>query len=189
MCQFFLHLRRRYSPLHVARPARSRSHCYCLAGLALNIKIFFFNSLEDYMLLLKRSSLVILLAFLAGCAGSSRMSEEGQAMLLERAEARWLALVDRDWDTAYEYTSPAYRDVITKSMYRRKFSYMVEWELTSVDFVNYDARAAVASVAIGVMSRPVKQTSAASVAIGAVPTRVVEQWILVDGEWWYSANL
>jgi len=117
------------------------------------------------------------------------MSDGDQAVLLERAEARWRALVERDWDTAYQYASPAYRDVISQSMYRWKFSYMVEWELTSVDFVHYDARAAVASVAIGVMSRPVKQTSAASVAIGTVPTRVVEQWILVDGEWWYSANL
>jgi hypothetical protein len=66
---------------------------------------------------------------------------------------------------------------------------MVEWELTSVEFLNYDAGAAVASVAVRVMSRPVKQTSAASVAIGSVPTRFVEQWILSDGEWWYSANL
>ena len=74
-------------------------------------------------------------------------------------------------------------------MYERRFSYMVEWELTSVEVVNYDAAAAVASVAVRVMSRPVKQTSAASKAIGAVPTRFVEQWILQDGEWWYSANL
>lgn len=136
-----------------------------------------------------RISTMFFLASMVGCTSSSRISEEGQGLLLERAEARWLALVDRDWATAYEYTSPAYRGVISQSMYQRKFSYMVEWELTSVDFVNYDARAAVASVAIGVMSRPVKQTSAASVAIGTVPTRIVEQWILVDGEWWYSANL
>ncbi|MFT4768625.1 MAG: hypothetical protein ACI8RN_001762 [Glaciecola sp.] len=138
---------------------------------------------------LRRFLVVSIVIALAGCAGSQRMSEKSQAQLLERAEARWLALVERDWATAYEYTSPAYREIFSKSMYERKFSYMVEWELTSVDFVNYDARAAVASVAIGVMSRPVKQTSAASVAIGTVPTRFVEQWILVDDVWWYSANL
>jgi len=141
------------------------------------------------MATLRRLFLVALVMALVGCAGSPRMSDESQAQLLERAEARWLALVERDWGTAYEYTSPAYRKIFSKTMYQRKFSYMVEWELTSVDFVHYDARAAVASVAIGVMSRPVKQTSAASVAIGTVPTRIVEQWILVDGKWWYSANL
>ncbi|EAQ98313.1 hypothetical protein [Congregibacter litoralis] len=137
----------------------------------------------------KLFSLLMLAMVLSGCAGSQRLSEQSQAELLKRAEARWNALESRDWGAAYEFTSPAYRDVFTRKMYERKFSYMVEWELTSVEFVNYDARAAVASVAVGVMSRPVKQTSAASEAIGAVPVRSVEQWILSDGQWWYSANL
>ena len=138
---------------------------------------------------LKRLSLLILIVMVSGCAGFKKITEEDQARLLERAEARWHALEAREWGSAYEYTSPAYREVFTRDMYERKFSYMVEWELTSVDFVNYDARAAVASVAVGVMSQPAKHTSAASAAIGAVPARLVEQWILVDGEWWYSANL
>lgn len=136
-----------------------------------------------------RSLTLIAVLFLAGCASGPPLTDAGKARLLERAEARWQALAARDWGTAYEYTSPAYRSIFTREMYKTKFSYMVDWELTSVEFVNYDARAAVASVAARVMSKPVKQTSAASVAIGAVPTRFVEQWILVDGEWWYSANL
>jgi hypothetical protein len=73
-------------------------------------------------------------------------------------------------------------------MYTSQFSYMVERELTSVEILNYDAAAAVASVAVGVMSRPVKQTSAASAAIGAVPVEFVEQWILRNKTWWYSVN-
>lgn len=127
--------------------------------------------------------------FLGGCAGSQTLSQQDVEQLLARATARWQLLEQRDWASAYDYMSPAYRQVFTRGMYERRFSYMVEWELTSVELVNYDARAAVASVAVRVMSRPVKQTSAASKAIGAVPSRFVEQWILQDGEWWYSANL
>ena len=138
---------------------------------------------------LRRLLVVCIAVWLSGCATAPPLTEAQKATLLERAQARWEHLVERDWTSAYDYTSPAYRSVITRSMYERKFSYMVEWQLTSVELLHYDARAAVASVAVGVMSRPVKQTSAASVAIGAVPTRFVEQWILVDGEWWYSANL
>jgi hypothetical protein len=136
-----------------------------------------------------RVAVVLVVTILAGCASAPPLTDEGKARLLARAEARWQALVAQDWATAYDFTSPAYRSVFSVNMYKAKFSYMVEWELTSVEFVHYDARAAVASVAARVMSKPVKQTSAASVAIGAVPTRFVEQWILVDGEWWYSANL
>lgn len=130
-----------------------------------------------------------LLALLAGCASGPTLTDTLKARLLERAEARWRALEQRDFDTAWTFTSPAYREVFSKPLYRQKFSYMVEWQLTGVEFVTYDARAAVASVAARVMSEPVKHTSAASAAIGAVPTRFVEQWVYVDGEWWFSATL
>ncbi len=122
------------------------------------------------------------------CATQRGLSEAERASLEARVEARWTALEARDWATAYEFTSPAYKSVFTRELYELKFSYMVELELTSVEILNYDAGAAVASVAVGVMSRPVKQTSAASAAIGSVPTISVEQWVLRNKQWWYSVN-
>ena len=123
---------------------------------------------------------------LTGHASAPRMTDVEQARLLERVEMRWRALEQRDFGTAYEYTSPAYRGVFSKSLYEKKFSYMVEWELTGVEFLTYDAEAAVASVAARVMSKPVKHTSAASAALGAVPRKQVEKWVFVDGQWWFS---
>jgi hypothetical protein len=38
------------------------------------------------------------------------------------------------------------------------------------------------------MSKPTKQTSSASVAIGAIPTNLRERWIFAEGQWWFSAN-
>ena len=55
--------------------------------------------------------------------------------------------------------------------------------------VSYDAPAAVSSVAVRVMSKPVKLTSTASQAIGAVPVTVHEKWMFIDGEWWFSADV
>jgi hypothetical protein len=131
----------------------------------------------------------LLAAVLGGCAGNPRMTDERKAELLERVAARWRALEQRDFDTAWTFTSPAYREVFSKALYREKFSYMVEWQLTGVELVTYDAEAAVASVAVRVMSEPVKHTSAASAAIGAVPTQFVEQWVYVDEGWWFSTSL
>jgi hypothetical protein len=71
-------------------------------------------------------------------------------------------------------------------MYLQQPAPTLERELTSVEILNYDAAAAVASVAVGVMSRPVKQTSAAAAAIQARPVRVIEQWILRNKSWWFS---
>ncbi|GAB5413091.1 MAG: hypothetical protein Cons2KO_06940 [Congregibacter sp.] len=140
-------------------------------------------------MLLRRTFILLAIGLLSACATPRTLTESQEDDLVRRATDRWEAIVERDFSDAYELTSPAYRAVFTEAMYRTKFSYMLEWELTSVELVHYDARAAVASVAVRVMSRPVKQTSAASAAIGAVPTRFVEQWILEDGQWWYSATL
>jgi len=139
--------------------------------------------------ILRGAAVALLATLLAACAGGPRLTDERTAQLLERAEARWRALETRDFDTAWTYTSPAYREVFPKALYRHKFSYMVDWQLTGVEFLTYDGRAAVASVAARVMSKPVKHTSAASAAIGAVPSVFHERWVYVDGEWWFSANL
>lgn len=95
----------------------------------------------------------------------------------------------RDFEKVYEFETPNYRGIFSKSLYVNKFSYAVHWELTGVDVVNYDARAAVASVAVRVMSKPAKQTSSASVAMGALPIILHEKWIRVNGDWWHSAKV
>lgn len=130
----------------------------------------------------------LLLCFAAGTTAESDLSEEHEEALRSRVEARWTALATNDLHAAYELMSPAYRAVFTEEMYRGQSSAMLERELTSVEILNYDASAAVASVAAGVMSRPAKQTSAAAAIISAQPITVVEQWILRNNQWWFSVN-
>jgi hypothetical protein len=59
--------------------------------------------------------------------------------------------------------------------------------LTGVDVLHYDADAAVASVAVRVMSESTKQTTLAS-NMGALPDTVSEKWFFIDGEWWSNAK-
>lgn len=109
--------------------------------------------------------------------------------LEQRVLARWNAMVAKDFATVWEFATPNYRRNFPKELFVRNFSYAVDWELTGIEDVAYDADAAVASVAVRVMSVPTKQTSVASIAIGAVPIIFREQWLFVDGEWWHSNNL
>ena len=130
--------------------------------------------------------------WLAGCgeqAGqSAELTPEQVAALETRVEERWQARIAHDWGKAWEYSSPAYREVFPKQLYVKKFSYTANWELTGLEVLNYDPSAAVASVVVRVMSTPTKQTSAAAKALGAMPRELHERWILVDGEWWFGAN-
>jgi len=116
------------------------------------------------------------------------LSPKMKAALLERVTQRWHALEKKDFAATYDYTTPNYRRVFPKALYVNKFSYAVDWELTGVELLNYDARAAVASVAVRVMSKPAKQTSAASNALGAIPLTMHENWLYVDGQWWHGAK-
>ncbi len=135
---------------------------------------------------------ISLVLFVAACTDSGQdlpdVAEPSLEDLERRVEERWQARIAHDWGRAYEYSSPAYREVFPKQLYVRKFSYTADWELTGIEVTNYDPLAAVASVVVRVMSRPSKQTTAAAKAVGAMPRELRERWILVDGEWWYSAN-
>ncbi len=142
----------------------------------------------DSRALAVRGGLLCALLFLSACASGPRWTDAQQAALEERARQRWATLEARDFAATWEFNSPAYRAVFPRELYVQRFSYAVEWELTEIEVLNYDRHAAVASVVARVMSKPTKQTSSASVAIGATASIISERWIYADGEWWFSAN-
>jgi hypothetical protein len=110
-----------------------------------------------------------------------------QEALVSRVQGRWRALESWDYAAAYEYATPNYRRVFPKSMYLNKFGSDIRWVLTGVDVLNYDAEAAVASVAVRVMSESTKQTTLAT-GFGAAPATINEKWFFIDGEWWNNAK-
>ena len=148
--------------------------------------------LHDYLNNFRVLLIALLVAGLSASTGWADTPEgltaEREAALEQRVRERWQALIARDFENVWEFSTPAYRGVFPKAMYVHNFSYAVDWELTSIDVVTYDAVAAVASVAVGVMSQSTKQVSAASRALGAVPITIREKWIFADGEWWHSTN-
>ncbi|MEZ5572071.1 MAG: hypothetical protein R3E64_08615 [Halioglobus sp.] len=132
--------------------------------------------------------LMLVFGLSAGCESRTKWDEAQRSALEQRVRQRWQALEHKDYAKAWEFNSPNYRAIFSKQLYAQKFSYAVEWELTGVEIVNYDGDAAVASVVVRVMSKPTKQTSAASVAIGAIPVDLRERWIFAEDQWWFSAN-
>ena len=131
---------------------------------------------------------ILLVLVAGGCSDPDELSAQQSSALEQRVRERWHTIIDRDFEKTWEYSTPNYRGVFPKHMYGNNFSYGLEWELTDVEVLHYDGRAAVASVAARVMTKPTKHTSAASRAIGARPVTIREKWILIDGEWWHSVN-
>jgi hypothetical protein len=116
------------------------------------------------------------------------LSDASLQHLEQRVGERWQAMVARDFEKVWEYSTPNYRSRFPKSLYPYNFSYALRWELTSIEVVNYASQESVASVAVRVVSVPTKRTSVASRAIGAVPVTIHEQWLYINSEWWYSSS-
>lgn len=150
-----------------------------------------FNSLSHFLLpwkTLRLALFFIVASVLSGCSDPDVLSPEQTVALEQRVRERWQTIMDRDFEKTWEYSTPNYRSVFSKRMFVKTFSYQIEWELTGVEVLHYDARAAVASVGARVMTTPTKPISMASKALGTRPITVREKWMLIDGEWWHSAN-
>jgi len=122
---------------------------------------------------------LVMLAF-AGCGGEPRAPEE---IVAERAQARWDALIERDFELARSYYSPGFRAQNTASGFASAMQGRpVRWDDARVDMVDcsrdkctvkvnvtYTAIAAPGHLADMQNTRPLNET-----------------WIELDSEWWYS---
>jgi hypothetical protein len=132
------------------------------------------------------SAVFLMLTLLVpGCATLSELDEEDRAVIAERVESRWAAINAGDFEKAWSFSTPSFREVFPKHLYRMNFSQSVLNRLTEVKVTSYDAHAAVASVAVRVMAEPTKYSSAVAQAVGAIPDVINESWVFIDGEWWY----
>lgn len=125
------------------------------------------------------AGLTLLLAMLSACATVAPTQDD---IIAQRAQARWDALLARDYAKAYSYYSPGFRarasatDLEIKLRMQRVKWTAAKYESHSCDgdvcTVNIKLNYAVASPVPGVDSW------------GGID-HPKEQWIKVDGKWWY----
>lgn len=127
---------------------------------------------------------------LPGCATrppefSEAWQQAQHDVLKQRAEARWAALIDGDFDRAYMFTTPEYRSVVSAQQYRGKYGRVVDWRVAHVKEVSYDDPA-VATVAVELAYRVALPGTGGKVV--ETQSLLSEKWIYKHREWWYTAN-
>jgi hypothetical protein len=110
---------------------------------------------------------------IAGCAAAG-LGRPDKEVVAERAQQRWDALVKNDFQRAYEFVSPAGREVVTASAYaaklRRDF-----WTAAKVDRVECPAPdACEVDVTIEYSQRGFK-----------MKTPLREKWVRQRSNWWF----
>ena len=128
---------------------------------------------------------ILSLLILLGCAGQAVLTQELKDNLVERIERRWKFYSVGDYSGTWDFSTPEYRRIFPRESYYKNFHGLLEFELTGVRLLAYDAHAAVASVAVRVMISPRPGAPAASLALGKMPTTIDETWKMVDGNWYY----
>ena len=125
---------------------------------------------------------LVLLAvmLLSACATTSITSPED--IIKERAQARWDALLARDYASAYEYYSPGYRSTASVvdfeiSIRMRRIGY------TSATYVEQSCDENTCTVVFNVGYRV--GTPVPGVGVWNGYQVINDQWVNTGGEWWF----
>jgi len=129
----------------------------------------------------RRHFAVMLLSLgLAACAGMGGITpetpvEKKEAVVAERAQERWNALIRNDYLAAYEYLSPTARELLPYDEYRTRARGELRYTAAKVDRVTCEAEACKVRMIVTYDHRLMK----------GIVTPVDESWVLDKGQFWY----
>ena len=126
---------------------------------------------------LRAAAAGIFMAVAAGCASIGAGSRPAEQVVLERAQARWNALVDRDFGAAYAYLTSGYRAVVPLAAYRRQTTGPAQWEGAKAHSAKCEAARCIVAVEITF------RIGLPGHADRVQSSFVDETWVLEDGQW------
>jgi len=126
---------------------------------------------------LRSAAVGIFVVVAAGCASIGAGSRPAEQVVLERAQARWNALVDRDFAAAYTYLTAGYRAVVPLAAYRRQTTGPAQWEGAKAHSAKCEAARCIVAVEITF------RIGLPGHADRVQSSFVDETWVLEDGQW------
>jgi len=111
--------------------------------------------------------------------GCPKAEQQGlERRLKERAQARWDAVIGRDFAKAYAFETPEFRKQHTSVDYASHFGQMVDWHVVQIGNIRYnDCRDAIVRVIVD-----------ASFPLGSGEARtkvgIDDHWVYDGREWW-----
>ncbi|MDR2690140.1 MAG: hypothetical protein LBB76_10340 [Azoarcus sp.] len=121
--------------------------------------------------------LALFVFFVAGCATVSNIGKTPEEIVAARSTARWQAIIGNDWKTAYQYTTPAFRETLPQEQYQGFIGATVIRK--SAEAVKVKCEEATAcDVTVRMAHEPVM------IRVGEIVSNFPERWVEVDGEWY-----
>ncbi len=125
-------------------------------------------------------ALVFMALMLAAC-----QPQEPSETVEDRAQARWDLLLERDFEAAWEYMTPGYRETTNRYDYARDMAGRpLRW--LSAEVVAKDCQEDLCKISILVGYRAVG--APAGMGQMRLSREIEETWIRLDGAWWFVQN-
>src|SRR6266404_510262 len=128
----------------------------------------------------------VVVVAIAACAGMGGVNKDSPpdvkaAVVKERSEARWQALIKGDLDTAYAYLSPGSKAATSIEAYRRQIRPGM-WRAVKVDSVECEGE--LCSVKLQ-LTYDIPRGPMSPKAIAGVETPIAERWVIENGSAWF----
>ena len=127
----------------------------------------------------QRGIMALLVTLAAGCATTGSLTADSptpvkQEAVKARAQARWDALIRQDFDAAYLFLSPAYRDTVSLQSWKARFR-PLGWRKIEVDNVACEGEVCDVTLMLTYDARQ----------MAGVVTPIREKWVIQKGQIWY----
>lgn len=126
-----------------------------------------------------RSGSVVIAALIVlalnGCA-SRELVRSSEEIVQERASQRWRALIAKDWETAYGFSSPSYRSLVGLADYKGRHAAVVNYLRAEVSDVKCQDTSC--ELRVSVRFSPMQK------GFGEVATSFSERWVKDGQGWW-----
>lgn len=120
-------------------------------------------------------------SLLQACASVGGNPQSPEEIVKQRAEVRWQALLARDWETAYTFSTPAYRSAIDLAGFKARQGSVVSW--TSAKVVKVSCQESLCEATIKVGFKAVQR------GYPDMDTEFPERWVLEDDRWWVHQKM
>jgi len=118
-------------------------------------------------------------------AGNPIPTPADYAKLESRVLGRWEALINKDFELAYDYFSPSYRKLFPLQHYLSRTGSSVRWLSANIKDSQYaETRAEVVVTVDFNLALPMGEGD----GFGKISKDLDEVWLWVDGQWWYVSD-
>ncbi|WP_020208137.1 hypothetical protein [Gilvimarinus chinensis] len=119
------------------------------------------------------TSIVFMVLLIGGCATVNNQPDD---QVVKNRAQKWLdAVTDGDFERAYKFASPGYRDGVSLTRFKAKYLGAPNWQNANVKKVTCEESKCQVVISFEYTSNFFK---------GTLPSHKNDTWILVDSEWW-----